>query len=98
MKITKMLYIGWQSSAHTQVGGYYRITEYDVTTIDNDYKLLKTEEIDFDVPEIDGRGELVESLKRKKDAIITKATQEAVAIEEKIQQLLALDSPSFSKG
>jgi uncharacterized protein YPO0396 len=90
MEITRTLYIGWEAKSYMPDGGDYLIRDCDPSAWNEDFKLLTTQQITIDVPEIDARGELVESLKRKKGKIIAKATEEATAIDEQIQTLLAL--------
>lgn len=94
MKILRKIFIGWDCARYENgERGAYSIKDYHPTW-DKDFKLLETLDMEFDVPEVDARGLMVESLKCKKDAVIQEATAKAEAIEEKIQQLLALPQPA----
>ncbi len=93
MKITKTLFIGWEVASYLPEGGKYSVREHNPTW-DTDFKLLTTQEVEFEVQEVDARGELIESLQRRNDAIWEKASKDSAPIKEKIQQLLALDAPA----
>jgi hypothetical protein len=69
-------------------GGRYGIYQFDMS----DYGHIPIKEVraEFDVPVFEPRELLVTKLQKDRQQIIDEATKKAAAIEEKIQQLLAL--------
>lgn len=95
MKITASLY--WISDKDHKYGGRYEVLSGSHmdghSSYGSTWRLLDTKEIEFDPIAFDARGELIESMKKEKKELIREATKKAEQIEEKIQQLLALDAP-----
>ncbi len=92
MKINVFLY--WVSESYYPEGGYYNMVQHNgMDGYDGRWKLLDSKEVDFDIPSFDPREMLIGALKAQRQEIIDTATASAAAIEEKIQQLLALPQP-----
>lgn len=92
MKIKKTLYIGWQTASYHKDGGAYSVRDFNPTW-DKGFKLLVTlPDHEIEVPEVDARGELIESLRRERQEIIIEASAKAKVIEDRIEELLALPS------
>ncbi len=92
MKIEVFLY--WVVDDFSEDGGRYcMLNSGNMSGHENRWSLLGSKEVDFDIPAFDARAKAVESLVAQKDSVIKEATAKAQAIEEKIQQLLALDAP-----
>jgi hypothetical protein len=89
------VYLYWVSDAYMPDGGSYHATLHDgMDGHDGRWRLLTSSEADFDVPAFDPRAELIESMKKEKAEVIREATKKAERLDERIQQLLALDAPA----
>ncbi len=91
----KTIYLYWHIDKFEPEGYACVAVEYSnfEKCFPGEYRLLASTEVEFDVPALDPREYLLESLKQQKDKIIQDATRQAKQLEEEIQQLLALDAP-----
>lgn len=90
------IYVYWKPDKYSAEGGNYgchNMAGFE-TAFPGEYILIGQQEVEFNIDPFDARSLLIDSLKTEKDKIISEATKNAQHLEEKIQQLLALDAPA----
>lgn len=90
MIIEKTIYTHWESREWSSEGGAYTCWDMDMSSSKGFSKLLAKTTIQIEVPEIDGRQAMVETLQKERDEVIAVATAKAEKLSQRIEELLAL--------